>query len=218
MQALLGSGLPTVPGTEGLLTTVDSLLGTAGLDTATLQNLLSTARGAAAAAPAGAGAQALGAIVTTLGGLPARHRDRYGARRDGPGHGTRRHGTRRHRPAPRAGAGTAGTTPSTAYRAAIASVIVAKNRREREGPPRLPGDRTGAVRRGAQGRPRGREGVHHGVVTLLRGASRTVMVKLTGPTAKRLKAKGGSLRISAATSSSSLAAVSKTVRVERARR
>ena len=210
VDALLGGGLPAVPGIEGLLTTVNSLLGTAGLDTTTLQHLLTTAGVAAGAAAPGPGATALQTVIGTLGGLlgltpgggtvPNTNLPKPGTLL--PGGGT----------APRPGAGF------TAYRAAIVSVRVAKNRKSvtiRVSCPSIA--------------PKGCYVALSGVVAgkraftppkpfvLLRNASQTFTVKLNSSTAKRLKKKGGALKVTALTYFSTLSSVSKSVKVAKTR-
>src|SRR4029077_10958626 len=74
---LLGGGVPSVAGIDGLLGTVKSLAKVAGVDTSVLTNLLSTARSALAAALPGVDTSALqgviGALESVLGvsGAPA---------------------------------------------------------------------------------------------------------------------------------------------------
>ena len=114
--------------------------------------------------------------------------------------------------APRPGAGF------TAYRAAVVSIKVAKNRKSAKIRVSCPSIA-----------PKGCYVALSGVVAgkraftplkpfvLLRNASQTFTVKLNSSTTKRLKKKGGSLKVTALTYFSSLSSASKSVKVAKTR-
>lgn len=216
MQALLGGGLPTVAGTEGLLATVDSLLGTAGVDTSTLQGLLAAARIAAGSAAPGPGATALQTVIGTIGGL-------LGATTSPVGGTTTPSTTPPSTTPPKPGATIprpGGTTAKpgagfTAYRASIGSVKVAKNRKRAKIRISCPAIAPRGCLVTLRGVVAGKKAFKLKPFILVRNVSRTFTVKLGRTTTSRLRKKGGSMKVTAATSFSTLRAVSKSVKVAR---
>jgi hypothetical protein len=212
VQALLGGGLPAVPGTAGLLNTVRPLLGVAGLDTAMLTGLLNTAKAAIGTAAPGPGATALQGVIDTLQTVLAG----TGAVPGGttPGTGTKPGTTTK----PKTGAANGGQAAFRAYRATIGSVKVAKNRRSATMTLACPGSAPKGCLVAIDGVVAGKKAFAQKAVVVMRNVTHTLTVKLTSSVAKRLKTKGGSLRISARTVNASLGAISKTVKVKKAAR
>jgi hypothetical protein len=68
------------------------------------------------------------------------------------------------------------------------------------------------------GRVAGRRAARPQLLALVKGTSARVSVKLSRSAARRLRTKGGSLRLSAQTALSSLPTVTKTVKVKRPRK
>jgi hypothetical protein len=209
VQALLGGGLPTVPGTEGLLNTVKSLVGVAGVDTSVLTGLLATAKGALGAAVPSPAASALQGVIDAIGAVLGSSSAAPGAT-PGAGAGTT------PRPAPSAKKpGSAVAKPGfSAYRASIGAIKVAKNRRSAKVPITCPAIAPKGCLVTLAGTVAGKRFAVKPFV-LMRTRSRTVTVKFSKAVATRLKQKGGSLKVSSLTSYSSLAAATKTVKVAR---
>jgi hypothetical protein len=207
VQALLGGGLPTVPETEGLLTTVKSLLGVSGLDTPLLWGLLATASGAVGTAVPGPVATALQGVIRTIAAL-------LGAAPGTPG-GTTQHPTASK---PGGAAGQPATGGFYAYRASIGAIKVARNRRTATVTISCPSSAPKGclvTLDGAVGGMKAFVGVKPFV--LMRNLTTTKTINLRKAAATRLKRKGGALKVSALTSFSTLAAVTKTVKLARTR-
>ncbi|HEV7804696.1 MAG TPA: hypothetical protein VGO80_02670 [Solirubrobacteraceae bacterium] len=209
VQALLGGGLPTVPGTEGLLNTVKSLVGVAGVDTSVLTGLLATASAALGASVLSPAATALQGLIRAIGGVLAS----AGLFPDGtpaPAPGTT------PRPAPLATqpASTVERPGFGAYRASIGAVRVAKNRRSAKISITCPAMAPKGCLVTLNGTVAGKRFAVKPFV-LMRTLNRTVTVRFSQAVATRLKQEGGALKVSSLTSFSSLAAATKTVKVAR---
>lgn len=110
------------------------------------------------------------------------------------------------------------TPASTAYRATISKVTTAKSRKSARVTVRCPASAPKGCLVQVAGKVADRRAFSTKNVLLLRGTSKTITAKLTKTAAKRLKARGGSLRLTASTVQSSLGSASKTVKVKAPRK
>ena len=116
------------------------------------------------------------------------------------------------------GSATGATTAAfTRYRARITSLKVASNRRSAKVTLSCPATAPKRCVVKLKGAISGRRAFASKQIVMLRNTRKTLTMKLTSASSKRLTKKGGSLKASAATSYSSLAAASKTVKVTRKR-
>jgi hypothetical protein len=202
LQALLGGGLPAVPGIDGLLTTVQSLVAIPGLDTSMLTGLLSTALNAARTAAPGVDTSSLlgliGTLYGVLGGPAAGHA--------GAGAGTQ----------PAQGAKPlAGQAGYSAYRATIAAIKVAANRRSAKVTVSCPTSAPKGCLVTLNGLIAGKKAFASKTFVVMRNVTRTYTMKLSKATAVSLNKRGGALSVSALTGLSTLSAVTKTVKLAR---
>ncbi len=100
-----------------------------------------------------------------------------------------------------------------ATRATIKSVKVAKNRRSAKIKLRCPTAAASSCKVKLSGKLAGKKATKSRSATVVRGATKTVTVKLTKSATTRLKSKGGTLKISAKTTGSALSAATKTAKV-----
>jgi hypothetical protein len=200
LQALLGSGLPAVPGIDGLLTTVQPLLGVAGLDPSMLIGLLSTATNAFRTAGMGIDTSALLGLIGTLYGVLL------------PGAGT----------SPQPGTSTppaqgakplAGQVGFTAYRARLGGIKLAANRRSAKVTVSCPSAAPKGCLVGLNGVVAGKKAFAAKTIVVMRNVTRTFTVNLTSAATSRLNKKGGVLNVSALTALSSLSSVTKSVKL-----
>lgn len=203
LQALLGSGLPVVAGMNGLLTTVQPLLGHSGVDTSMLTGLLTTAVGALRVAAPGVDTSALQGLVGALFGVLGL-----------PGAGTTAQPGTSKQPVP-APTPTAGTAGFTAYRAAIGAIKVAPNRRSAKMSVSCPAAAPKGCLVTLSGVIAGKPAFAGKTIVVLRKVTKTITVTLSKATTSRLNKKGGAIKVSAATAFSSLSATTKTVRLTR---
>jgi hypothetical protein len=186
------------------------MLGVAGVDTSLLQGLLATASAAAGIAAPGLGATALKGLIGTIGGL-------LGIPSGAPG-GTPAGPTPHPTSKPGATAGGTAAGGFYAYRASIGTIKVARDRRTasvRISCPAIAPKGCLVTLDGAVGGQKAFAGVKPFV--LMRNLSITRTIRLSKAAATRLRSRGGALKVSALTSFSTLAAVTKTVKVARTR-
>lgn len=100
-----------------------------------------------------------------------------------------------------------------ASRATIVSLKVAKNRASVKVKLKCPASASSSCKIKLSGKLASKKAASNKSSTVARGSSKTVTVKLTKATARKLRSKGGKLRISAKTVGSSLAAVSRIVKL-----
>ena len=199
VQALLGGGLPAVPGIDGLLNTVR------GARRHRRRRHVDPDR---PAVDRDGGARRRRAGRRHSARLHGRHRRRRGRARRATTPGT----TTPARARPPAEARRPPVKAFTAYRATIGSIKVAKNRRSAAVTVRAR-PRAQGLPRGARRRRRRQEGVRPEGARRPAQRDEKFTVKLTSVAANRLKKKGGSLKVSARTVNGSLATVSKSVKV-----
>ena len=111
----------------------------------------------------------------------------------------------------------AATAAFTRYRATITSLKVASNRRSAKLTLSCPAAAPKGCVVKLKGAISGRKAFAAKQIVMLRNTRKTLTMKLTSASSKRLTKKGGSLKASAATSFSTLAPASKTVKVTRKR-
>jgi len=188
--------------------------GLALLDTAQLTSLLAVANAALAGVLPGPGATALQGLITTVTGL-------LGA---GPGPGTTPPPGDSTLPTigtivPRSGqSGSPAKPPAfTGYRATLGSIKVARTRRSVKIIVSCPAAAPAGCVVTLKGVLAGKKAFAGKRFILLRKAKRTFTMKLSTAATRRLKKKGGSLKVSALTMFSSLPTTTKTVRVARKR-
>jgi hypothetical protein len=203
LQALLGGGLPAVPGIDGLIATVQQLLGVPGLDPAMLTGLLTTAASALRTAGAGIDTSSLLGLIGTLYSVLGL-----------PGAGTSAHPGSGTTPAPGAKP-SAGQVGFTAYRATVGAIKVASNRRSAKVTVSCPASAPKGCLVALNGVVAGRKAFASKTIVVLRNATRTFTVALSRATTARLNAKGGSLSVSALTAFSSRSAVTRSVKLAR---
>jgi hypothetical protein len=203
LQALLGGGLPAVPGIDELLATVQPLLGLAGLDPSMLTGLLSTATSAFRTAGAGVDTYSLLGLIGTLYGVLG-----------GSGGGTAAHPGTSTTPAPGAKP-SAGQAGFTAYRATVGAIKVASNRRSAKVTVSCPVAAPKGCLVTLNGLIAGKKAFTSKTIVVMRNVTKTFTVALSNATTSRLNAKGGSLSVSALTAFSSLSSVTKSVKLAR---
>ena len=201
VTALLGGGLPGDAGQltdlGSLLTTVRSLLGTAGLDTSLLSGLLTTVNGILANTPLGGLTTPLQGLVTTIGDLLAPATGGGGDPTQGGGPPTPGGGTTPGTTTPgatvtpRPSTGTpAANSRFTGYRATIGAIKVAKKRNSAKFTLSCPATAPKGCLIKVSGTVAGQKAIPSLTLALPRGASTPVTVTLSKSTAKRLKKKG----------------------------
>ncbi len=206
VQGLLGGGLSSAPGLSGLLDAVRPLLGVAGLDTSLLTGLLSTlSTTAGATLPEPLATAVQGLIGTTQTALAA-----SGVVAPPAGTGTTA------KPLAKPATGTAAKpAPAVfkAYRASVGTIKVAKSRKTASVSVSCPALAPKGCLVTLDGVVAGKKAFAQKVFVVMRNVKQTVTVKLTSAAAKRLKTKGGSIKVSARTVNGSLASISKTAKV-----
>ncbi len=218
LGALLGGGLPSDAGQLGdlgaLLTTVRSLLATAGLDTSLLSGLLTTANAILAGSPVGAATAPLQDVATQITVLlaPAGGTTGGGTTAGGTTAGGTTGGGTTKRP----GTGTLPAAPQfTGYRASIGPIKLSRKRTSASFRLSCPAIAPKGCLVQVSGKVAGRRAMPALLTALPKGTSSPVTVKLAKSAARRLRTKGGSLRLSAQTALSSLPTATKTVKVKR---
>lgn len=195
--------------------------GLALLNTAQLTSLLAVANSALASVLPGTDTTALQGLISTVTGLLG-----VGPLPGGGGGGTPGPGTNPGTTIPRTGAGAPARSGQgavakppafTAYRASVGSIKVAKNRRSAKMTASCPAAAPVGCVVTLKGVVAGKKAFAGKPFILLRKAKRTLTMKLSTAATRRLKKKGGSLRVSALTMFSTLPTATKTVRVARTR-
>jgi len=189
VQALLANGLPDVAGLGELLATVESLLAVAGLDTSVLTGLLATVNGALGRSPNSPASPQAQNLARSLSGMT-------GARYTPP----------------------KGSAGFTAYRGKVSAIKVAKSRKSARITVSCPASAPKGCLVTLNGVVAGKKAFAQKQVIVLRNAKKAFTVKFTKVAANRLKKKGGSLKVTALTSFSTLAATAKTVKVAKPRK
>ena len=220
VTALLGGGIPASgdqAGLASLLGLVNPLLSLAGVDTMLLGSLKSSAEGLLAIAPAPL-ATPLQEIVTTITAILVSAPPPPPAPAPEPAPGgttttpTTQPGTAIARPAVTAPAAVAKPGP---YRATIGKISLSKPRTSMKFTLSCP--RTAPigclVRLGAK--IAGQKAMRNMMLALPGGRSTNVTVTLSKSTARRLRAKGGTLRVTATTALSTLGSMTQSVKVEK---
>jgi hypothetical protein len=223
VTALLGGGLPADPtNLAGLLTTLQPLLGTSGLSPALLTSLLGAANGLLGGAPAPVAAPLQG-LVTRITVLltPV-----TGGGGSGGGGATPNTAPATTTPTPATTlprtAGTA-TRPAAAapgaqfraYRAAIGALKLNKQRSSLKFKLTCAATAPKGCLVKVSAKIAGKSVMRTMTLVLLRGKSAPISVSLSKSTTRRLKAKGGSVKITAATALSSLPSATRTLKVKR---
>lgn len=216
VTALLGGGLPADPtDLASLLTLVDSLLGTSGLSTAVLTPLLGAANGLLGSAPAPVAAPLQGIVrqITVIltpvnGGTPTP------IPTPAPTPSVALPATTIPRPA----AATTAARPAaqfTAYRATIGALKLNKKRTSMKFTLTCAATAPKGCLVKVSAKIAGKSAMRSMTVVLPRGKASPVTVTFSKSTTKRLKTKGGTLRIRAQTALSSLPAATRTLKVKR---
>jgi len=214
VTALLGGGLPADPNDlASLLTIVDSLLGTSGLSAAVLTPLLGTANGLLGIAPAPVAAplQSIVRQITVIlapvtGGTPTPT--------PAPAPGVALPGTTT--PRPTAPAMTARPAAQfTGYRATIGSLKLNKKRSSMTFRLTCASTAPKGCLVKVSAKIAGKSAMRSVTVVLPRGKSSSVRVTFSKSTTRRLKKKGGTLKITAKTALSSLPSATRTLKVKR---
>ena len=217
VNALLGGGIPADPtDLASLLMTLGPLLATPGLDASQLGSLLSTANGLLGVAPAPVAAplQALATQLTVIltpvtgGGGTTPGAGVPGPATTTPVTTTTQPGAITTRPG-------ATVAPFTAYRASVGALKLNKKRTSMRFTvacaATAPKGCLVKVSAQAAGKTAGRAKT----LALLRGRSTTITVKLSKSTTRRLKSRGGTLKVTAQTALSSLPSATRTLKVKR---
>ena len=220
VNALLGGGLPAdSTALASLLTSVNSLLGTSGLSPAVLTSLLGTANGLLGAAPAPVAAP-LHRLVTQITGLLAPVAGGGETTTPAPTPGTTTTPAATPPPPIAAAPRPAAVAPKaaaqfTGYRATVGALKLNRKRTSLRFTLTCASSAPKGCLVKVSAKVAGKSAMRSMTMVLPRGRSAPVTVTFSKSTTRRLRTKGGTLKITAQTALSSLPAASRTLKVKR---